>query len=98
MGVWENAEDALKQITRLQPDVVLMDIILPGMTGIEATAQLKEKFSEMEVIMLTAYDDHATGVMHVLVNGQAVLLHGEHTGAQPGRFVRGPGWRMEPNP
>jgi DNA-binding NarL/FixJ family response regulator len=58
VGVWENAEDGLKQITRLRPDVVLMDIILPGMTGIEATAQLKEKYPEMEVIILTAYDDH----------------------------------------
>jgi two-component system chemotaxis response regulator CheB len=38
VGVWENAEDALKQIPRLKPDVVLMDIVLPGMTGIEPPA------------------------------------------------------------
>lgn len=36
---------------------------------------------------------YASGVMHVLVNGQLVLKNGEHTGAKPGRFVRGPGWR-----
>ena len=35
----------------------------------------------------------ATGVAHVLVNGVLVLLDGEHTGATPGRVVRGPGWR-----
>ena len=35
---------------------------------------------------------YATGVMHVLVNGVPVLVDGEHTGATPGRFVRGPGW------
>jgi N-acyl-D-amino-acid deacylase len=35
---------------------------------------------------------YATGVSHVLVNGVAVLAGGEHTGAKPGRFVRGPGW------
>ncbi len=34
----------------------------------------------------------ATGVEHVFVNGEAVLLGGEHTGATPGRVVRGPGW------
>ncbi len=34
----------------------------------------------------------ATGVVHVLVNGVAVLQDGEHTGATPGRVVRGPGW------
>jgi N-acyl-D-amino-acid deacylase len=36
---------------------------------------------------------YSTGVAHVLVNGVQVLRDGEHTGATPGRFVRGPGWR-----
>jgi len=35
---------------------------------------------------------YATGMLHVFVNGQQVLKDGEHTGAKPGRFVRGPGW------
>ncbi len=42
------------------------------------------------------YEDphrYATGVVHVFVNGEQVLQDGEHTGATPGRFVRGPGWR-----
>jgi N-acyl-D-amino-acid deacylase len=36
---------------------------------------------------------YATGVRHVFVNGTQVLADGEHTGALPGRVVRGPGWR-----
>lgn len=36
---------------------------------------------------------YATGVVHVLVNGVQVLRDGEHTGAKPGRVVRGPGWK-----
>lgn len=42
----------------------------------------------------TYQDPHryATGVAHVFVNGVQVLAHGEHTGATPGRVVRGPGW------
>ncbi|HEX2186799.1 MAG TPA: D-aminoacylase [Chloroflexota bacterium] len=36
---------------------------------------------------------YATGVLHVLVNGTAVLKDGQHTGATPGRVVRGPGWK-----
>ncbi|HQE43467.1 MAG TPA: amidohydrolase family protein, partial [Phycisphaerae bacterium] len=36
---------------------------------------------------------YATGVQHVLVNGVQVLCDGEHTGAKPGRVVRGPGYR-----
>ena len=35
---------------------------------------------------------YATGVHHVFVNGTQVIEHGEHTGAEPGRVVRGPGW------
>ena len=35
---------------------------------------------------------YATGVQHVFINGVPVLLNGEHTGAKPGRIVRGPGW------
>ena len=35
---------------------------------------------------------YATGVAHVVVNGEPVLQDGEHTGAKPGRVVRGPGW------
>ncbi len=35
---------------------------------------------------------YSTGVVHVFVNGVQVLKNGEHTGAKPGRFVRGPGW------
>ena len=36
---------------------------------------------------------YASGVIHVFVNGEQVLKDGEHTGAKPGRFVKGPGWR-----
>jgi len=38
---------------------------------------------------------YATGVLHVFVNGQQVLKDGEHTGALPGRIVRGPAWKGE---
>jgi N-acyl-D-amino-acid deacylase len=39
---------------------------------------------------------YATGMIHVFVNGVAVLQDGEHTGAKPGRAVRGPGWKPKP--
>jgi len=46
----------------------------------------------------TYEDPHrtATGVVHVFVNGVQVLRDGEHTGAKPGRVVRGPGWKRHP--
>jgi N-acyl-D-amino-acid deacylase len=38
---------------------------------------------------------YATGMIHVFVNGVQVLKNGEHTGAKPGRFVRGAGWKKK---
>jgi N-acyl-D-amino-acid deacylase len=40
---------------------------------------------------------YAEGMVHVFVNGVQVLKDGEHTGAKPGRVVRGPGWKAKPN-
>jgi N-acyl-D-amino-acid deacylase len=36
---------------------------------------------------------YSTGMVHVFVNGEQVLANGDHTGARPGRVVRGPGWK-----
>lgn len=52
-----SGEEALKNLPILRPDIVLMDIYLPRMTGIECTARLKEILPECRVIILTASDD-----------------------------------------
>jgi len=51
------AEEALKQIPRHQPDIVLMDIQLPNISGIECTSRLKQLLPSMQVIMVTVYED-----------------------------------------
>lgn len=51
------AEDALRLIPKHQPDVVLMDIQLPYMSGVECVAQLKELAPSAQVIMVTVYED-----------------------------------------
>lgn len=58
VGVWTSAEEALKKIEAFRPQVVLMDINLPGISGIEATARIKRHLPEMQVIMVTVYRDH----------------------------------------
>jgi DNA-binding NarL/FixJ family response regulator len=58
VGVWTSAEDALKKIDAFRPHVVLMDINLPGMSGIEATARVKQHLPDIQVIMVTVYRDH----------------------------------------
>ena len=55
-----SAEEGLEQIPRLKPDVILMDINLPGASGIECTARLKQQLPATQVIMLTVYEDAAS--------------------------------------
>ena len=52
-----SAEDALAHLPRLAPDVVLMDIHLPGISGIECVRRLKSELPQVQVIMLTIYED-----------------------------------------
>ncbi len=54
---YASAEDALKELPRVRPDVVLMDINLPGMNGVECVRQLKPLLPETQVMMLTVYED-----------------------------------------
>ena len=52
-----STEEALIEIPKNQPEVVLMDIHLPGESGIACTARLREKLPELQIIMLTVYKD-----------------------------------------
>src|SRR5258708_19088953 len=54
---YANAEEALKALPQDKPDVVLMDINLPGMNGVECVRQLKQLLPQTQVMMLTVYED-----------------------------------------
>jgi RNA polymerase sigma factor (sigma-70 family) len=54
---YASAEDALKDLPQVKPEVVLMDINLPGMNGVECVRQLKPLLPETQVMMLTVYED-----------------------------------------
>ena len=57
VGAHPSGEDALRRIPAEQPDVVLMDINLPGMSGIECVSRLKELLPKTQVLMLTTYEE-----------------------------------------
>ena len=57
VGEAENASEALNQISQLKPDVVLMDIGLPDMSGIDATRRIKELAPAISVLALTIHED-----------------------------------------
>ncbi len=57
VGEAETAREAIKAVSRLKPDVVLMDIGLPDLSGIEATREIKRKNEETAVVALTIHED-----------------------------------------
>ncbi|MBI3853643.1 MAG: response regulator transcription factor [Verrucomicrobia bacterium] len=56
-GEWSNAESALAPLAERKPHVVLMDINLPGMSGVDAVKRLKPMLPDTQFLMLTVYED-----------------------------------------
>src|SRR4051812_19234777 len=60
VGNASSGPEALSQVTQLQPDLVLMDVKLPGLDGIETTRRLRSAPSQPQIVMLTAMEDDDT--------------------------------------
>lgn len=73
LGAYGTAEEALTEIPRERPAVVLMDINLPAMTGIGCVEKLKELAPEVQVLMFTVYED-SDQVFEALVAGACGYL------------------------
>jgi DNA-binding NarL/FixJ family response regulator len=74
VGSAENGQMAIAQVKALQPDVVLMDIRMPVMTGIEATRLLAEQFPSVKVLVLSTFDDDRDIAQSVRAGAKGYLL------------------------
>lgn len=71
VGEAQDGSEALSRVARLMPDVVVMDVMMPGMDGIRATAELTCRFPAVKVLVLTQYDldEHVFGALAAGASG-----------------------------
>lgn len=95
VGVFPDVESALPQVGRIKPDVAIVDINLPGLSGIECVRQLKPQVPHTQFVMLTVYEDSnhifdalsagATGYLVKTTSREALIaaLKEVHAGGSP---------------
>jgi len=77
VGAFPNCNNVLKNIAAIKPDVVLMDIELPGIDGIEAVTMIKEEFPEIKILMETIFDDDEKIFNSICAGAEGYIL--KHT-------------------
>jgi DNA-binding NarL/FixJ family response regulator len=73
-GTAENGEAAIAQVEALHPDVVLMDVRMPVMNGLDATQIIRQKFPETKVLVLSTFDDDQYITDSMRAGAQGYLL------------------------
>lgn len=74
IGEAEDGRAAMRQVEQLRPDVVLMDIAMPGLNGLEATRQIKRRFPEVKVLILTMHtaEEYIVQILRAGASGYVV--------------------------
>ncbi|HET7035178.1 MAG TPA: response regulator transcription factor [Thermomicrobiaceae bacterium] len=98
VGEARGGAEALRRCAELRPDVVLMDLMMPEMDGPSATAELRRRWPETQVIALTSFPEpellqrvlQAGAVSYLLKNVSAEALHGAILAAHAGRSTLAP--------
>lgn len=80
VGEAEDGLEAIQRCRELRPDLLLMDVSMPRMNGIEATRRIKAEFPETSVLILTAHTDHRFLMEAVKAGAAGYLLKGSKVG------------------
>ena len=83
VGAFEDCLDLMKDIDGTKPDVVLMDIEMPGINGIEAVRMLREKYPDMKILMQTIFEDNEKIFQSILAGASGYILKN----TSPSRFL-----------
>ena len=80
-GIAENGEQVLSEIKKKKPNVILMDIRMPGIDGVECTRLVKEKYPDIYIIVLTTFDDdeYIFGALKYGASSYAIQVDNELT-------------------
>ncbi|HYF69668.1 MAG TPA: response regulator transcription factor [Ohtaekwangia sp.] len=74
VAAYPNVHDILKQLETHHPDIILMDIEMPGMTGIEALKKIRHAKATVPVVMLTVFDDNVNVLNAIYAGATGYLL------------------------
>ena len=74
VGEAADGQEALEQVPKLKPDVVIMDIVMPNMNGLEATRHITKRHPESKVLILSMYDDHEYVVQIIQAGASGYVL------------------------
>jgi NarL family two-component system response regulator LiaR len=98
VGEARDGEEAVSLCGQVQPDVILMDIVMPGMDGIEATHQILAKYPEVRIVILTSFNDEdsvqnglqAGAISYLLKNASIHEMSSAIRAAYQGKSVLAP--------
>ena len=83
VGAYENCSQLLKNVQDTKPDVVLMDIQMPGINGIEAVKMLREKYPRLKIMMQTIFEDRDKIFQSIYAGASGYILKN----TSPSRFL-----------
>ena len=74
LGAFPRADDIIQQVEHFKPEVILMDIDMPGITGIEAVRKVRTVDQKMHIIMITVFDDSKSVLDAICAGASGYLL------------------------